>query len=81
MLSVGWNGLFTRAFISSEGKAKTFNKTFTTGQMSISLHPHFPLHFPLPFYFFPPYTPFDHADNKGWSFGFPREWGLRSVFW
>lgn len=90
MLRVGRNGLFTRAFISSEGKAKTFNKTFTTGQMSVSLHPHFPppvtlyrdaLHFPRPFYFFPPYTPFDHADNKGWSFGCPREWGLLSVFW
>lgn len=90
VLRMGWNGLSTCAFVSSEGKAKTFNKTFTTAQMSVSLHPRFPpsvklyrdaLHFPLRFYFFPPYTPYSHADNKGWSFRCPVEWGLFSVFW
>lgn len=40
---MGWNGLITCAFISSsEVRAKTFNKTFTTVQISISLHPRFP---------------------------------------
>lgn len=58
LLRMGWNGWFTYAFISSsEGKTKTFNKTFTTVQISVSLHPHFPpsvklyedvLHFLLP---------------------------------
>lgn len=58
MLRMEWSGLFTYAFISSlEGKATTFNKTFTTVQISVSLHPHFPcsvklyedaLHFLLP---------------------------------
>lgn len=90
MLRMGWNGLFTCAFISSEGKAKTFNKTFTIVQISVSLHPHFSpsvklykdtLHFPHTIYFVPPYTPYNYADNKGWSFGCPGEWGLLPVFW
>lgn len=34
---------------------------------------------PPPIYFAPPYTRYNYADNKGWSFGCPGEWGLLPV--
>lgn len=67
---MGWNGLFTWAFISSEMRAKTFNKTFTVVQISNSLHPRFPPSGklkgrpPCPSsHFFPPRFPCHHANH------------------